>query len=197
MRSLAIAASFAASFILANVGGASALPIKPIDPVSGSFAGSSPSGGGTLPAPSSGITHPIYTENGIDYFGFYIPIRNSYTISAYVSSNVNDNVTISSFLLYNSANFLPSDPFSQAVYKENIPGKYISLNPITLAKGLYYLGVGASGTNALPPSGYAGTLTVAVTTVPLPASAPMFGAAVLALGLAGYGLKRKRAAASA
>jgi hypothetical protein len=33
--------------------------------------------------------------------------------------------------------------------------------------------------------------------VPLPASAPMFGAALLALGAAGYGLKRKKAAASA
>ena len=34
-------------------------------------------------------------------------------------------------------------------------------------------------------------------TVPLPASAPMFGAALLALGAVGYGAKRKKAAASA
>lgn len=36
-----------------------------------------------------------------------------------------------------------------------------------------------------------------VPTVPLPASAPMFGAALLALGAVGYGLKRKKAAAAA
>jgi hypothetical protein len=36
-----------------------------------------------------------------------------------------------------------------------------------------------------------------VGTVPLPASAPMFGAALLALGAFGYGLKRKKAAAVA
>ena len=36
-----------------------------------------------------------------------------------------------------------------------------------------------------------------VTPVPLPASAPMFGAAILALGVAGYGVKRKKAAAAA
>ena len=34
----------------------------------------------------------------------------------------------------------------------------------------------------------------AVSTVPLPASAPMFGAALMALGAVGYSLKRKTAA---
>lgn len=38
---------------------------------------------------------------------------------------------------------------------------------------------------------------VAVSSVPLPASAPMFGAALLALGGLGYGMKRKKAAAAA
>ena len=37
----------------------------------------------------------------------------------------------------------------------------------------------------------------AVSAVPLPASAPMFGAALLALGAIGYGVKRKKAAAAA
>lgn len=36
-----------------------------------------------------------------------------------------------------------------------------------------------------------------ISNVPLPASAPMFGAALLALGAVGYGVKRKRAAAAA
>ena len=36
-----------------------------------------------------------------------------------------------------------------------------------------------------------------VSTVPLPASAPMFGAALLALGAVGYGMKREKAAAPA
>ena len=36
-----------------------------------------------------------------------------------------------------------------------------------------------------------------VSTVPLPASAPMFGAALLAFGAVGYGIKRKKVAAAA
>ena len=41
-----------------------------------------------------------------------------------------------------------------------------------------------------------GINNLSLSAVPLPASAPMFGAAVLALGVTGYGMKRKRAAAS-
>ncbi|MDX7953451.1 hypothetical protein P7D22_19995, partial [Lichenihabitans sp. Uapishka_5] len=41
------------------------------------------------------------------------------------------------------------------------------------------------------------TVNVGVSPVPLPASAPMFGAALLALGAVGYGMKRKKAAAAA
>ena len=41
------------------------------------------------------------------------------------------------------------------------------------------------------------TITVDVSAVPLPASASLFGAALTALGAAGYGLKRKKAAAAA
>lgn len=46
-------------------------------------------------------------------------------------------------------------------------------------------------------SGIAGTVSYTVSAVPLPASAPMFGAAILALGAVGYGVKRKKAAAAA
>lgn len=42
-----------------------------------------------------------------------------------------------------------------------------------------------------------GAFSYNVSSVPLPASAPMFGAAVAALGVVGYGLKRKKAAATA
>lgn len=38
-------------------------------------------------------------------------------------------------------------------------------------------------------------VSVNISSVPLPASAPMFGAALLALGAVGFGMKRKRAAA--
>ena len=40
------------------------------------------------------------------------------------------------------------------------------------------------------------TLDVSVSAVPLPASAPLFGAAILALGLAGFRKGRKQAAAA-
>ena len=45
-----------------------------------------------------------------------------------------------------------------------------------------------------------GALTVSVSTisaVPLPAAAPMFGAALLAFGAVGYGVKRRKTAVSA
>lgn len=53
----------------------------------------------------------------------------------------------------------------------------------------------------LTPGTYTYTLpsdsvTIDIGTVPLPASAPMFGAALVALGAVGYGLKRKQAAAA-
>lgn len=55
--------------------------------------------------------------------------------------------------------------------------------------------INLSGTSLDTPS-VSGTLTVSVSTVPLPASAPMFGAALLALGAVGYGAKRKKAVAA-
>ena len=101
-------------------------------------------------------------------------------------------------MLYTAqADLLPGAALNGVTYEQIIPNKYFVIDPITLAKGLYYLGVGATGTNVGAASGYAGTLTSVVSPVPLPASAPMFGAAVLALGLVGYGVKRKKAAASA
>ena len=51
-------------------------------------------------------------------------------------------------------------------------------------------------TNGDSPS-YGGSLSIRVSTVPLPASAPMFGAALLALAGLSYGAKRKKAAATA
>jgi hypothetical protein len=43
---------------------------------------------------------------------------------------------------------------------------------------------------------FATTASVTLSSVPLPASAPMFGAALVALGAVGYGVKRKKAAAA-
>ena len=55
------------------------------------------------------------------------------------------------------------------------------------------------GIEAVPESGVftIGTSAPLVSTVPLPASAPMFGAALMALGAVSYGLKRKLKAAAA
>ncbi len=46
-------------------------------------------------------------------------------------------------------------------------------------------------------SPFLNTATLALAGVPLPSSAPMFGAALLALGAAGYGVRRKVRAATA
>lgn len=45
--------------------------------------------------------------------------------------------------------------------------------------------------------GHNSVAVFAVSAVPLPSSAPMFGAALLAIGAVGYGVKRKKAAAAA
>lgn len=45
--------------------------------------------------------------------------------------------------------------------------------------------------------GHNAVAVFSVSEVPLPASAPMFGAALLALGAVGYGVRRKKAAAAA
>ena len=66
--------------------------------------------------------------------------------------------------------------------------------PVTQAAGQFYLVV--SGTTKDDPT-YGGSLALSVSSVPLPASAPMFGAALVALGAVGYGMKRKKAAAAA
>lgn len=58
----------------------------------------------------------------------------------------------------------------------------LGINDNHYADNLGALTVSVSGTN--------------ISAVPLPASAPMFGAAVLALGLLGYGVKRKKNAAA-
>lgn len=70
----------------------------------------------------------------------------------------------------------------------------VDLSRLREGPGAYYLAV--SGTTLDSPS-YGGSLSVAVSPVPLPAAAPMFGAAVLALGLGGYGLQRRKKAAHA
>lgn len=57
--------------------------------------------------------------------------------------------------------------------------------------GTYYFTV--SGVTGDTPS-YGGSLNISISTVPLPGSAPLFGAALLALGAIGYGAKRRTVA---
>lgn len=64
----------------------------------------------------------------------------------------------------------------------------------SLTPGSYDL----SGTVLANAPGFTGgTGALTLSTVPLPASAPMFGAALLALGAIGYGVNRKKATAAA
>lgn len=198
MKSLLIMCALASTVLAGSIGGATAFPIKAIDPLSGSFSGTSPTGTSSiLPDPSAGNLFPVFASGDTDYFGFYIPFLGSYTIVASVQATFGDAVNLNSFLLYNSqADLTPGSAFSGAMYQTLVPGKYIALERVTLNPGLYYLGVGAAGVNPTPPSGYAGTLSKALSPVPLPASAPMFGAALLALGAVGYGVKRKKAASA-
>lgn len=69
----------------------------------------------------------------------------------------------------------------------------VKLKAFSQMAGNYYLQV--SGTTADTPS-YGGSFSISVSAVPIPSAAPMFGAALLALGAAGYGLKRRKATAA-
>lgn len=66
---------------------------------------------------------------------------------------------------------------------------------ISLGAGTYSLSVSGDGVGGLP-AGF-GVRVDSLSAVPLPASAPMFGAALIALGAVGYAAKRKKAAAAA
>lgn len=198
MKSLLIIGALASTVLAGSIGGAAAFPIKAIDQLSGSFSGTSPTGtSAVLPGPSDLDLFPVFASSNTDFFGFYIPFLGSYTIVASVQATFGDNVNLNSFLLYNSqADLTPGSAFSGAMYQTLVPGKYLALDRVTLDPGLYYLGVGATGVNPTPPSGYAGTLSKALSPVPLPASAPMFGAALLGLAGLGYAAKRKKEAAT-
>ncbi len=89
---------------------------------------------------------------------------------------------------------LPIFSLSDGTYhsEDNIPPSKIHL--------AYYdkeTGQNSVGEYLLHPTTYnISDFSLSPSTVPLPASAPMFGAALLALGAAGCGLKRKKAAAA-
>lgn len=66
-------------------------------------------------------------------------------------------------------------------------------NPVTTL-AIYNNDSQIFGTNGVLADAKFSVQTVSISTVPLPASAPLFGAAILALGAAGYEMKRRKAA---
>lgn len=62
---------------------------------------------------------------------------------------------------------------------------------IALGAGTYTISVSGSGTGGIP-AGFG--IRADLSAVPLPASAPMFGAALVALGAFGYSMKRRKTA---
>ena len=103
-----------------------------------------------------------------------------------------------------SLTFGPATPFSSLLDPTTI--RYSATPSIigladTSTDGIHY-GYGEFDGTSLVSYGFESVAGKAITitnttlsAVPLPASASMFGAALLALGLAGYGVKRKKAAA--
>ena len=75
-------------------------------------------------------------------------------------------------------------------------------NSVTTPFSIFGSNITGVGSYSVPGSGYgdeldATSLIVTISTVPLPAAAPMFGAALLALAGLGYAANRKKAAAAA
>lgn len=108
--------------------------------------------------------------------------------------------TIDGFTVSLYSGTVPPDGFLTSATASVIPGTVpgsggeSGLLTTVLGQGAYSFVV--SGTTRDNPS-YSGTVTISLSTVPLPASAPMFGAALLGLGAVGYGVKRRKAAAAA
>jgi hypothetical protein len=120
-----------------------------------------------------------------------VSVTNKYqTTAAFIS-----DLTISLYSalpsnLPNDPNLVATDTDGTAVSSNGIGFQLVSIDGIQPA-GTYYFTV--SGSTLDTPS-YGGSLNITVSAVPLPASAPLFGAGLLALGIGGYQLKRRSAA---
>jgi hypothetical protein len=163
----------------------------------------------TLPAdvftpPNGGTTGTVLTPTGSVAFEYASPFSDD--TSQYVAVQ-NGSATYDltgntlSFVFgspdtYNTISFLDSNGNAFDTF---VPGTGAGAG-LTAANS-YFVTIRASGTfNAVEFSSTGPALefsNVAVSNVPLPASAPMFGAALLALGAIGYGVKRKSKAAAA
>ena len=176
MKKFVAAAALAATFMTGSaLPSMAAATVPVVSTLNGSFSGTSPT-----------AQSPMY-----DYFAFAIPFQSSYTVNALVGAT-NSAVKITAF------DFISGD-LTQVLESGTIgtfAGKSVaSLADITLAKGLYYIGVRSTGGNNSANFGYSGTLSVSQ--VPLPSTVALFGVALAGLGVAGVARKRSNSANAA
>lgn len=148
-----------------------------------------------------------FSDNGDSTSNVDVMTRGSSQVSAFggflgiplVPSSYFNSVRGSGSLEFGPTTFGQLASFSTpTAIGASVRGFYIELTE-TLSDGTHYgYGQFADGGTILQSVAFESVAgRNIVTPVPLPASAPMFGAAVLALGLAGYSVKRKKAAAAA
>lgn len=146
---------------------------------------------------ADGRPYDVVYGNNSDPFEFGVPgVTTFYTADAFAGSN--GSAGVFKFLdgspdSYNELLFYNSDTGSVNVLVGSqiatVTGSGYQVVTLTNLGAYDFVGFGSVNQNAFE---YA-----ALSAVPLPASAPMFGAGLLALGAVGYGLKRKKAAATA
>lgn len=174
-----------------------------------------------LPVSAATVTPPLLPETTTDLgvftgatgsdsagLGREVPVgtfTDTYTFSTIGTDLISASITNS----FTHANQL-IDPFTLTFYS-GLPGAGTEITsvsatspffgfesggfaPIREAAGNYFLVV--SGTTRDSPT-YGGSLALSVVSaVPLPASAPMFGVALVMVGAVGFGMKRRASAAS-
>ena len=149
---------------------------------------------GTLGTSSTPISEKVSGTTLLDYYTF--STLGPASITAILSStNANANQLISNFniSLY-SGSTAGFGTFLSSAITTQFPKFEYAVLAADEAAGSYYLQVtGSSNGVGIPkdtPS-YGGNLALSVSAVPLPASLPMFAAALLGFAGVSYGMKRK------
>lgn len=189
MNSLLKFSVLTAALGAATLGGPSqAAPLPPPGPPTflGTFTGYSGSNSTTFGNEVSGSFDDLYSFETTSRSWVGVSVTNKYQTAA-------------DFISDFAISFYSGPPSSTTLITTAIDGKAVSpdgrgfqvVDLDTLGDaGTYYFTI--SGTTADTPS-YGGSLNLTVSAVPLPASAPLFGAAVLALGIGGYRMRRQGA----
>lgn len=128
---------------------------------------------------------PLDIDRTIESGLFQPPYQNTYENSITINGYY-DLVTNHPYEVYMRA-IAGTDVSSSVLHNTQFPTSSVTIDPSFTIDPAYGSGYSISYSDGIGAT--------SVSAVPLPASAPMFGAALLALGAAGFGMRRRRHAA--